>query len=63
MHQYAIIIYLSDDDQAFISEVPERPGRNKPSGSTQAAETAIMTHIRSSTGSEMDRKDAACWRR
>lgn len=63
MHKFEIIIYLSDNDQAFIAEAPERPGRNKPSGSRQAAGTAIMTHIRSSTGSEMDRKGAACWRR
>lgn len=61
MHKYEIIIYWSDDDQAFIAEVPERLRRNKLNGSTQAAGTAIMTHIRSSTGSGMDRKGAACW--
>lgn len=26
MHRYEIIIYWSNDDQAFISEVPELPG-------------------------------------
>jgi predicted RNase H-like HicB family nuclease len=26
MHKYEIIIYWSDDDQAFIAEVPELPG-------------------------------------
>jgi predicted RNase H-like HicB family nuclease len=26
MHKYEIIIYWSNDDQAFISEVPELPG-------------------------------------
>ena len=26
MHKYAIVIYWSDDDQAFVAEVPELPG-------------------------------------
>jgi len=26
MHRYEIIIYWSDDDQAFVAEVPELPG-------------------------------------
>jgi predicted RNase H-like HicB family nuclease len=26
MHRYEIIIYWSNDDQAFIAEVPELPG-------------------------------------
>ncbi len=26
MHKYEIIIYWSNDDQAFIAEVPELPG-------------------------------------
>ena len=26
MHKYEIIIYWSDDDQAFVAEVPELPG-------------------------------------
>lgn len=26
MYNYAIILYWSDDDQAFIAEVPELPG-------------------------------------
>ncbi len=26
MHKYEIIIYWSDDDQAFIAEVPQLPG-------------------------------------
>jgi predicted RNase H-like HicB family nuclease len=26
MHKYEIIIYWSDDDEAFIAEVPELPG-------------------------------------
>jgi predicted RNase H-like HicB family nuclease len=26
MHKYEVIIYWSDDDQAYISEVPELPG-------------------------------------
>jgi len=26
MHKYEVIIYWSDEDQAFIAEVPELPG-------------------------------------
>ena len=26
MHKYEIIIYWSDDDQAFVAEVPQLPG-------------------------------------
>lgn len=26
MHKYEVIIYWSDNDQAFIAEVPELPG-------------------------------------
>lgn len=26
MHRYEIIIYWSDEDQAFVAEVPELPG-------------------------------------
>lgn len=26
IHKYEIIIYWSDDDQAFVAEVPELPG-------------------------------------
>jgi len=26
MHKYEIILYWSDDDEAFIAEVPELPG-------------------------------------
>ena len=26
MHKYEVIIYWSDDDQAFVAEVPELPG-------------------------------------
>ena len=26
MHKYEIIIYWSDEDQAFVAEVPELPG-------------------------------------
>lgn len=26
MHKYEVIIYWSDDDQAFLAEVPELPG-------------------------------------
>ena len=38
MHKYEIIIYWSNDDGAFIAEVPELPGRIAH-GSTQ--ETAL----------------------
>jgi predicted RNase H-like HicB family nuclease len=30
MHRYEIIIYWSNDDQAFIAEVPELPGVLRP---------------------------------
>jgi predicted RNase H-like HicB family nuclease len=39
MSKYQVIIYWSDEDQAFIAEVPELPGRSAH-GNTQAAALA-----------------------
>lgn len=39
MHKYEIIIYWSNEDQAFIAEVPELPGC-MAHGSTQEAALA-----------------------
>jgi predicted RNase H-like HicB family nuclease len=36
MHKYEIIIYWSNEDQAFVAEVPELPGCTAH-GDTQAA--------------------------
>ena len=32
MHKYEIIIYWSKEDQVFIAEVPELPGRPRTAG-------------------------------
>jgi predicted RNase H-like HicB family nuclease len=37
MHKYEIIIYWSDDDQAFVAEVPELPGCSAHGHSPDAA--------------------------
>lgn len=39
MHKYEIIIYWSNEDQAFVAEVPELPGF-MAHGDTQAAALA-----------------------
>ncbi len=39
MNKYEVIIYWSDDDQAFVAEVPELPGC-AAHGSTQEAALA-----------------------
>ncbi len=39
MHKYEIIIYWSNEDQAFVAEVPELPGC-MAHGSTQEAALA-----------------------
>ena len=39
MSKYEIIIYLSDEDQAFIAEVPELPGCAADGASYQEALT------------------------
>ncbi len=36
-HKYEIIIYWSDDDQAFVAEVPELPGCSAHGDSPDAA--------------------------
>jgi predicted RNase H-like HicB family nuclease len=36
MNKYEIIIYWSDEDAAFVAEVPELPGsRSNPRGSSR----------------------------
>ena len=37
MHKYEIIIYWSDEDKAFIAEVPELPGCTAHGGSPDSA--------------------------
>lgn len=37
MHKYEIIIYWSDEDEAFIAEVPELPGCAAHGDSPEAA--------------------------
>lgn len=37
MHKYEIILYWSDDDQAFVAEVPELPGCAAHGGSADTA--------------------------
>ena len=45
MHKYEIIIYWSNDDQAYIAEVPELPGcvahGRTPSGALANCQEAI----------------------
>lgn len=37
MHKYEVIIYWSDEDQAFVAEVPELPGCAAHGDSADAA--------------------------
>ena len=37
MHKYEIIIYWSNDDDAFVSEVPELPGCMAHGGTQESA--------------------------
>ena len=39
MHKYEILIFWSDDDQAFVAEVPELPGCMAHGDSQEAALT------------------------
>lgn len=41
MHRYEVIIYWSDEDEAFVAEVPELSGCMAHGGSYAAALTAI----------------------
>ncbi len=45
MHRYEVIIYWSEDDQAFVAEVPELPGcsahGNSPSTALGNGQDAI----------------------
>ncbi len=45
MHRYEVIIYWSEDDQAFVADVPELPGcsahGNSPSNALANCQDAI----------------------
>jgi predicted RNase H-like HicB family nuclease len=43
MHKYEVIIYWSDDDQAFVAEVPELPGCMAHGDSPDAALSSCQT--------------------
>ena len=43
MHKYEVIIYWSDDDQAFVAEVPELPGCMAHGDSPDAALASCQT--------------------
>jgi len=42
MHKYETIIYWSDEDQAFLAEVPELPGCNAHGDSPADALANVM---------------------
>lgn len=46
MPKYEIIIYWSEDDRAFIAEVPELPGCAADGATTQEALTNVEVVIR-----------------
>jgi len=46
MIRYEVIIYWSDEDQAFIAEVPELPGCAADGSTYQAALASAETVIR-----------------
>lgn len=45
MHKYEVIIYWSEEDQAFIAEVPELPGCAADGETYQKAVTNVETVI------------------
>ena len=45
MHKYEVIIYWSNDDQAFIAEVPELPGCMAHGDSQEAALRSVHEAI------------------
>ena len=45
MHKYEIIIYWSNDDNAFVSEVPELPGCMAHGASQEAALSNVREAI------------------
>ena len=53
MHRYEVIIYWSDEDQAFIGEVPELPGcaahGSTPAEALAQAEEAITLWLDTAT--------------
>lgn len=46
MNKYEVIIYWSDEDQAFIAEVPELPGCAADGATYQEAVTNVEIIIR-----------------
>jgi predicted RNase H-like HicB family nuclease len=46
MNKYEVIIYWSDEDQAFIAEVPELPGCAAHGPTQEAALTSAQEAIR-----------------
>lgn len=46
MHKYEVIIYWSDEDQAFIAEVPELPGCMAHGATQEAALASAQEAIR-----------------
>lgn len=46
MNKYEIIIYWSDEDQAFVSEVPELPGCAAHSATQESALASAQEAIR-----------------
>ena len=45
MNKYEVIIYWSDDDQAFVAEVPELPGCAAHGPTQEAALASAQTAI------------------
>ena len=45
MHRYEVIIYWSDEDQAFVAEVPELPGCAAHGDSPESALTEAQEAI------------------
>jgi predicted RNase H-like HicB family nuclease len=45
MHKYEVIIYWSNDDQAFIAEVPELPGCMAHGDSQETALSSVLEAI------------------
>ena len=56
-YRYEIIIYWSDEDQAFIAEVPELPGCAADGGTYQEAlaNVQIVIHEWIETAEELER--------
>mgnify|MGYP001586238709 CR=1 FL=1 len=46
MNKYAVIVYWSEEDKAFVAEVPELPGCAAHGGNRQAALAGAQEAIR-----------------